>query len=50
MPSSIMAMPMAMSFTPLNLHAQPWNSPNSMPAKAAASTPTHGDPDSYATA
>ena len=44
-PSSISAMPTAMSLTPRSEQRTPCKSPNRTPARPAASTPTHGEPD-----
>ena len=43
-PSSISAMPMAMSLTRGSEQSNPWTSPKIAPASAAASTPIQADP------
>ena len=50
MPSSISAMPMAMSFTRGNEQRKPWTRPNTAPAIDAAPTPAQAEPVSKATA
>ena len=47
-PSSIIAMPVAMSLTLGSRQTTPWTAPNRVPASADAPTPSHADPVSYA--
>ena len=44
MPSSISAMPMAMSLTRGSEQSTPWTRPKTEPAAAAASTPAQAEP------
>ena len=43
-PNSIIAMPMAMSLTFGSEQIRPWIRPNRLPARAATSTPSQGEP------